>query len=70
MPFRTDRKTIEEMERLFKAYEREVEERKKDGCLTLTTANTYLSHAHDFVRWCKGEFIPGRKEFQKKTKPA
>jgi hypothetical protein len=69
MPYRTDKKTVVEMERLFEVYERDVEERRKDSCLEQPTVNTYLSHARDFIRWCKGEFIPGARKLQKKTKP-
>lgn len=56
---RTDRKIIEEPERLILEYEVEVERSRKDGKLSDKTANTYLPHSNNFVRWCKGEFIPG-----------
>ena len=56
---KTDRKTIEELERLILEYEVEVERSRKDGKLSDKTANTYLAHSNNFVRWCKGEFIPG-----------
>jgi hypothetical protein len=65
---RTDDKTIAEMERLFEIYEREVQERRKYDCLEQPTVNTYLSHARDFIRWCKGEFMPGTRKLQKKAK--
>ena len=69
MAYRTHKQIIVEMERLYELYEREVEERKKDGCLTRSTANTYLTHTRNFIKWCKGEFIPGGTKLQKKTKP-
>ncbi len=56
---RADRKTIEELERLILEYEVEVEHSRMDGKLSDKTANTYLVHSNNFVRWCKGEFIPG-----------
>jgi len=69
MPYRTNNQTIVELEKLLDLYEREVEERKKDGCLKPSTVDTYLTHTRHFIRWCKGEFIPGGKKLQKKTKP-
>jgi len=69
MAYRTNRQIVIEMEKLYELYEHEVEERRKEGCLERPTANTYLTHARNFIRWCKGEFIPGATKLQKKTKP-
>lgn len=65
---RTDKKIISEMERLFKEYDDEVEKRKKEGILKNTTARTYLSHAENFVRWCKEEFTPGITKLRNSNK--
>jgi len=46
---------IREVEKAFREYEREVEDSK----LRLSTKNTYLLHARQFVKWLKGEFEPG-----------
>ena len=56
---KTDRKTIEELERLIIEYEVEVEQKRREGKLADSTADTYLLHSNNFVKWCKGEFIPG-----------
>ncbi len=58
---KTDRKTITEIERLLEEYEVEVENKRKSGVLADKTAKTYLHHANTFVRWCKGDFVPGAK---------
>jgi hypothetical protein len=64
---RTTPETIEEMGRLYEAYEREVKARKNEGILTHKTVNTYLPHAWRFIRWCKGEFIPGIRKLERKS---
>ena len=56
---RTDRKTIEELERLLSEYIDEVEQRRNDKKLTNSTADTYLRHSNNFVNWCKEKFVPG-----------
>ena len=56
---RADRNIIAEIERLLEEYEIEIEGRRKSGILENNTAKTYLLHANNFVRWCKGEFVPG-----------
>lgn len=58
---KTDAKTYAEVERLFLEYEKEVEDLHRTGVLQEQTMVTYLTHAHNFVRWIKGDFEPGAK---------
>lgn len=58
---KTDAKTYAEVERLFIEYEKEVEDLHQKGVLQEQTMVTYLTHAHNFVRWIKGDFEPGSK---------
>jgi hypothetical protein len=46
---------IREMESALRRYEQEVEAAR----LRPSTVSTYLLHANNFVRWAKGEFVPG-----------
>jgi hypothetical protein len=56
---RVNTKTLQEVEEALREYERDVQA----SDLTPSTKRTYLSHAKDFVRWLKGDFVPGgRKE--------
>ncbi|MBU3130461.1 hypothetical protein [Clostridium tagluense] len=50
-----------EMERLFNEYEELVEEKRKNGLLKESAASTYLLHSRNFIRWCKGDFMPGNR---------
>jgi len=50
---------INQLEDLYQAYEKEVKERSKEGLLTKSTADTYLLHSGNFIKWCKGNFIQG-----------
>jgi hypothetical protein len=61
---RTDKGTIAEMEKLLEEYDIEVETKRKKGFLKNQTARTYLAHAENFVKWCKGEFIPGIRKLR------
>ncbi len=61
---RTNQEIIAEMERLFEEYKHEIEVRRKDGSLKQYTVRTYPSHAWEFIRWCKGEFIPGVRKLK------
>lgn len=58
---KTDRNTIQEMERLYRLWEKEVTAPQKEGRLTEKTVKTYLLHPEHFLRWCKGEFEPGSR---------
>lgn len=46
-------------------YELEVRQAQKVGLLTENTARTYLLHASNFVKWNKGDFVPGGRNQQK-----
>jgi hypothetical protein len=47
--------TLQEIEAALREYEREVE----SSNMTPSTKGTYLRHAEHFVKWLKGEFVPG-----------
>jgi len=52
-------KTFEDVEAALREYEEEV----RASNMTPSTKATYLRHAEHFVRWLKGDFVPGaRKE--------
>lgn len=61
---KADRHVISELERLLKEYSVEVESARKKGLLSDKTANTYLLHPTNFVRWCRGDFVPGEKNLR------
>ena len=52
---------LSEVERALAKYEREVAELERDSIIRPLTANTYLLHAQNFVRWLKDEFEPGAR---------
>jgi hypothetical protein len=52
---------IEEIQKLYDEYEKEVLKAKKDGLLMDNTVRTYLLHSGNFVKWCRGDFEPGAK---------
>ncbi len=52
---------ISELEKRLKEYEQVVEDKRANGLMTESTVDTYLNHSRNFVRWCKGDFIPGEK---------
>lgn len=52
---------IKQLENLYTAYEKEVTEKERDGLLTNSTGKTYLLHSGNFLRWCRGEFVPGQR---------
>lgn len=54
-----------EMTRLYNEYQQEIEALRKNGILKQSAANTYLLHSKNFVRWCKDEFEPGRRNIGK-----
>lgn len=56
-----DKSIIQEIEKLYDIYEKEVYKAKEDGYLQDNTVNTYLTHSRNFVKWCKGDFEPGGK---------
>lgn len=50
---------IRQLEDLYQAYEKEVQEKSKDGLLAESSLRTYLLHSSNFVKWCRGNFDPG-----------
>jgi hypothetical protein len=56
---RASQEIIKQLELLYEAYEQEVTEKLKTGILKDSTANTYLTHSFNFVRWCRNDFEPG-----------
>jgi hypothetical protein len=59
---KADSDTLSEIERLLEEYEIEVETKRRAGILAEKTARTYVLHATNFVRWCKGDFVPGERK--------
>lgn len=52
-------KALQEIEAALREYARQVEVSN----MTSSTKHTYLLHSANFVKWLKGEFVPGgRKE--------
>ena len=49
------------LDKKLKEYEKILFQKNKEGLLQENTLNTYLTHSTNFVRWCKGDFIPGQK---------
>ena len=37
----------------------QVVQANRHDLLTESTTRTYLLHAYNFVKWCKGDFVPG-----------
>lgn len=58
---KTSEKKLWEIEKLFMEYEKEIRGLESAGVLTKRTVNTYLTHAWNFVRWCRGTFEPGAR---------
>jgi len=56
---KSNKEFILEVERLFGAYEAEVNEALKQGFLKENTVKTYLLHSGNFIKWCKDDFEPG-----------
>ena len=51
---RTSREVQRELDRLLREYEAQVESVRAEGLIARTTANTYLLHASNSVRWNRG----------------
>jgi hypothetical protein len=56
---RVSHQALQEVEEALRAYQNEVESSKR---LAPSTKRTYLSHSAEFVRWLKGDFVPGAKK--------
>jgi len=59
---RTTQEVMKEIERLYAKYENEVHLARERGYIKDNTVKTYLLHSCNFVRWCRGQFVPGAKE--------
>lgn len=59
---KTDKYILREIERLYDLYQDEIKSLTEKGVIMENTKKTYLLHSNNFVRWCKGEFIPGAKK--------
>ena len=51
-------KALQEIETALREYEREVQASK----MTPSTKHTYLLHTENFVKWLKGDFVPGARK--------
>ena len=58
---KTTNEVFKEIESLYAQYEKEVLLAKEEGYLMDNTVRTYLLHSGNFVKWCRGDFIPGGK---------
>lgn len=56
---------MKQLDLLYEAYEKEVNEKINAGMLKDSTAKTYLTHSSNFVRWCRNDFVPGDKNKNK-----
>lgn len=50
--------TLREIELALSEYRNAVE----SSNMTAKTKKTYMLHSENFVRWLKGEFVPGRRK--------
>lgn len=53
---RVSGKALEEIEAALHEYEREIQSSRT---MAESTKRTYLLHSTNFVRWLKGDFVPG-----------
>lgn len=58
---KTRKEIVLEIEKLFNEYSKEVHAAEIQKLLTSKTANTYLLHPANFIRWIKDDFTPGNK---------
>lgn len=65
---RASQDIMREIDRLYSAYEKEVLLAKEKGFLMDNTVRTYLLHSGNFVKWCRGNFVPGNKNAPKTNK--
>jgi hypothetical protein len=50
-------KTLDEIEAALREYERQIEASN----MTPSTKHTYVLHSENFVKWLRGEFVPGAR---------
>ncbi|MER2111156.1 MAG: hypothetical protein ABS960_00595 [Solibacillus isronensis] len=58
---------IDILEKKMGKYEELLNQKERNGILSPNASHTYLYHSNNFLRWCKGEFIPGEKNEQKRN---
>ncbi|MFF5994787.1 hypothetical protein AAGS61_08490 [Lysinibacillus sp. KU-BSD001] len=46
-------------------YQKLIQLKEKEGILKPSASRTYSYHSNNFLRWCRGEFIPGEKNQDK-----
>lgn len=56
---------MKQLEDLYQDYEKEIQEKSKNGLLAENSLKTYLLHSSNFVRWCRGDFDPGGRNKNK-----
>ncbi len=61
---RVDRELLIALDGLLHQYENAVEDARWRGLLSDKTAQTYVLHSTNFVRWLKGDFVPGAKNLR------
>lgn len=64
---RTSQDIMKEIDSLYNKYENEVLLAKEKGFLMDNTVKTYLVHSGNFVKWCRGNFVPGDRNAPKST---
>ena len=55
---RVSNEALQEIEAALREYEQEVE----SSNMSPATQHTYLLHSENFVKWLKGEFVPGARK--------
>lgn len=63
--FEVDRQFLSELDGLLRQYEDAVEGARTQGLVSDKTAHTYILHSTNFVRWIKGDFVPGARNTRK-----
>lgn len=62
---KANKEFLDQLEILLKQYESEVFKAQENGYIKVNTSNTYLLHANNFAKWCKGDFVPGGRNHNK-----
>lgn len=52
---------LKEIENAYTAYENEISKAEKKRFLKKSTSKTYLLHSKNFIKWCKNDFEPGKR---------
>jgi hypothetical protein len=62
MNMKANKEFLNQLNELLNQYEQEVNQARKQGQLTESTAKTYLLHTNNFAKWCKGNFVQGGRK--------